>query len=133
MNLRRRQCYRCRRALLEAADRVVLEAAGRVVLEAADAVLEVAAQEEAVAGLTADEKKKVQEHLKGLTDKDEISDDEAKTRLDKLLALMEGKKETMEAAGYRWPGAGGGGGPRGGGGGGGPPQPPANPFKDGDP
>src|SRR5258706_11634700 len=31
--------------------------------------------------LTADEKKKVQEHLKGLTDKDEISDDEAKTRL----------------------------------------------------
>ena len=76
--------------------------------------------------LTADEKKKVLEQLKGLADKDEISDEEADRRLKALLDLLKDKKETLEAAGYRWPGGGGGGF-----GGFGAPQPP-NPFKEGD-
>jgi hypothetical protein len=80
--------------------------------------------------LTADQKKKVQDQLHGLSEKDEISDEEAKKRLDALLEVLKDKKETMEAAGYRWPAAGGPGGGGGFGGGGG--QMPANPFKEGD-
>jgi hypothetical protein len=76
--------------------------------------------------LTDEQRKQVQEQLKGLADADEVSDDDAKARLDKLLDVLKDQKDTFEAAGYRWPGAGPGGpgGPPGGFG-----QPPPNPFK----
>jgi len=82
--------------------------------------------------LSAEQKKQTKEILADLDSKEAITDEEAKEKLDKLLKLLESQKETMEAAGYRWPGQGGGGGGGGfggGGGGGGGPPPPANPFK----
>jgi hypothetical protein len=54
--------------------------------------------------LTPDQKKAAHDALKGLADADDLSDDDAKKRLDDLLALLKDKKETLEAAGYRWPG-----------------------------
>jgi hypothetical protein len=66
-----------------------------------------------------------------------LPDDEAKSRLDALLAIFEPQRETFEAAGYRWPGGGGRGGPGGGGpggggpGGGGPGGEVLNPFSTG--
>src|SRR5262245_22816278 len=77
--------------------------------------------------LTAAEKKKIVDLLKGLPDRDEISDQDAQKCLDQLLEVLKGSKETLEAAGFRWPGAGGGGFGRGA------PQPVANPFKEGNP
>jgi hypothetical protein len=56
-----------------------------------------------------------------------LSEDDAKARLEAALKAVESDRETLEAAGYRWPGqqGGGGGGPR--------PSadPTANPFKEG--
>jgi hypothetical protein len=80
--------------------------------------------------LDADQKKKVQEQLKGLEDEDEMKDEDAKTRLDALLDLVKDQRDTLEAAGYRWPGEGGGFGGGGFGGGPGGGNPNANPFKD---
>lgn len=83
--------------------------------------------------LTAEQKQQAKEILAGIDEKDDLSDEDAKAKLDALLKLVEGQKETLEAAGYRWPGAPGGGGFGGGapgGPGGGPPPP--NPFKAGD-
>jgi hypothetical protein len=51
-----------------------------------------------------------------------MSDDEAKVKLEAFLKLLESQKETLEAAGFRWPGAQGA-----------PPsEPRPNPFKGGD-
>ena len=76
--------------------------------------------------LTADQKKKVGEQLKGLTDADDLSDEDATKRLDALKDVLKENIETLEAAGYRFPGQGGAPGAGGPGGG----RPPANPFKD---
>jgi hypothetical protein len=86
--------------------------------------------------LNEDQRKQVQEQLTGLAD-DNLSDDDAKKKLDKLLDVLKEQKGTLEAAGYQWPGEGGRGGGRGGptgnlpgggrGGRGG--EPPPNPFK----
>jgi hypothetical protein len=59
--------------------------------------------------LTPDKKVKVAELLKGLDDKAELSDEDAKQKLDALLAEVQDQKRTLEAAGFRWPGEGGGG------------------------
>lgn len=59
-----------------------------------------------------DQKAKVEEQLKELETMDALSTDEAKKRLDTLHAIIENQRETLEAAGYRWPGGGGGPGPR---------------------
>jgi hypothetical protein len=76
--------------------------------------------------LTDDQKKKVAESIKGLAEAETISEEDAKKKLDDLLKVVEKEKETLETAGYRWPGAGGpGGGFR-------PPPDVPNPFKDGD-
>jgi len=72
--------------------------------------------------LTDDQKSKVREQLKGLSADEELSDDEAKKRLDALLAVLQDQKGTLIEAGYFWPGEGG---PPSGGG-----QTP-NPFKEG--
>ncbi|VTS02291.1 unnamed protein product [Gemmata massiliana] len=82
-----------------------------------------------VVELTADQKKQTKELLTGLEAADDLKEEDAKSKLDALLKLFEGNKETLEAAGYRWPG-GGGGGMGGGGMGGG--MPPPNPFKVGE-
>ena len=77
-----------------------------------------------VVELTLDQKKQVRELLADLDGKDSISDDDAKAKYDAILKLVEGNKETFEAAGFRWPG--GAFAPPGG-------DPPANPFKEGEP
>jgi hypothetical protein len=85
--------------------------------------------------LDEEQQKKLAEQLQGLGDKEELSEEDAKKRLDAILEIVKDDKATLEAAGYRWPGSGGGfgGGPGGfGGGSGGGPPVPANPFKDGD-
>ncbi len=56
---------------------------------------------------TADEKKKVREHLSGLSAKDEISDEDAKKRLDGLLEIIEAAQgnngsSRIPLAGRRW-------------------------------
>jgi hypothetical protein len=100
--------------------------------------LDLLASKSLVLDLTSDQKQKIQEKLAGLDEESDLSTDGAKARLDGLLEIVEGQRTTLEAAGYRWPGAGGGGrgGPGGGGGGGmmgnaQPPRGPSNPFKDG--
>ncbi len=56
--------------------------------------------------LNEEQKKQVRERLKGLESLETISEEEAKTRLDALLESLKDQKETLEAAGYRWPGQG---------------------------
>jgi hypothetical protein len=75
--------------------------------------------------LKADEKAKVRDQLRGLSDPEKLSDDEAKKRLDALLDALKNDKETLEAAGYRWPAQGGAMMMRP------PPSDPPNPFKEG--
>src|SRR5262249_45500456 len=58
--------------------------------------------------LTKEQKAKVADQLKGLADLEALNDDEAQMRLDKLLEVLEGQKEVLNAAGYRWPGEKGG-------------------------
>jgi hypothetical protein len=79
--------------------------------------------------LEGDKKKQVLEQLRGLGEKDELSDDEAKAKLEALLKVLGPDRDTLEAVGYRWPGAGAAGG-GGRGRGRGAPEPP-NPFKEG--
>src|SRR5262249_20811675 len=73
--------------------------------------------------LTDEQKAKVREQLKGLDSEEAINDEEAKKRLDALLAALQDHKATLIEAGYFWPGEGafgfGGGGQA------------ANPFKGG--
>jgi hypothetical protein len=54
--------------------------------------------------LTDEQRGKIAKQLEGLDAADEVSEEEAKKRLDAILAVIEGDKETMEAAGFRWPG-----------------------------
>ena len=55
--------------------------------------------------LTDEQKKKVREQLQGLGDQDDLSDDDAKKRLDALMEVVTPEqKETLEAAGARLPG-----------------------------
>jgi hypothetical protein len=58
--------------------------------------------------LTKEQKAKVTEQLKGLDQQKELSDEEAKKRLDALLDVLKDHKEMFEEAGYRWPGQPGG-------------------------
>lgn len=76
--------------------------------------------------LDAEQKKKIHETIQKLDEKADLSDDEAKAKLDALLEIVKGQRETLEDAGYRWPGQGQGGGNRGGQG-----NAPANPFQAG--
>jgi hypothetical protein len=52
---------------------------------------------------------KLGEQLVGLEKKEELSEVEAKERLDAILEIMKDDRPTLEAAGYRWPAQGGGG------------------------
>ena len=70
--------------------------------------------------LTDEQRAMIAEQLKGLDQAKELTDEEAKKKLDALTETLKPYRETLEAAGYRWPGAGGGGGRQ--------PPPPPNPF-----
>ncbi|HJZ95644.1 MAG TPA: hypothetical protein VKE70_04015 [Candidatus Solibacter sp.] len=74
--------------------------------------------------LSDDQRAKLGEQLKGLTEADQLSEADAKKRLDAILEIMKEHKETLEAAGFRWPDTAGGP-PR-------PPEMPANPFSEGE-
>jgi hypothetical protein len=54
--------------------------------------------------LTDEQRAKIAKQLEGLDAADGVSEEEAKKRLDAILATIEGDKETLEAAGFRWPG-----------------------------
>jgi hypothetical protein len=56
--------------------------------------------------LTEDQKKRVREQLKGLDEQKELTDDDAKKRLDALLEIVKDQSETLKSAGYPWPGEG---------------------------
>jgi hypothetical protein len=60
--------------------------------------------------LTDEKRAKLREQLQGLDTKEELSEEEAKKRLDAILEVVKEDRATLEAAGYRWPGQGGGGG-----------------------
>jgi len=104
--------------------------------------LDVLTEKPLMVKLNDEQRKEINAQLKGL-DGDELSDDDARAKFEKLHELLKDQTSTLEAAGYRWPGEGGGGG-RGAGGGGrgaggggrgaggsgrGGPEPQANPFK----
>jgi hypothetical protein len=69
-----------------------------------------------------EQKKQVQEQLQGLGALDELTEDDAKKRLDGLLDVLKTQKETLSVAGFQWPGEKGGGFQG--------PKDVANPFKD---
>ncbi|HEY1858756.1 MAG TPA: hypothetical protein VGG61_00265 [Gemmataceae bacterium] len=71
-----------------------------------------------------EQRKDVTELLKGLADADDLSDEDAKMKVEKLHNLLEEQRGTLEAAGYSWSGQRGGPG-RGAANG----ELPANPFK----
>jgi hypothetical protein len=75
--------------------------------------------------LNAEQQAKLRAQLQGLDEIAELSDDDARQRLDAILEIVKEDKDTLEAAGYNWPGQQGGG--RGGFG----QQPAPNPFKEG--
>jgi hypothetical protein len=83
--------------------------------------------------LDKEQQQEVKKVLDGLDKQDELSDDDAKEKFEKLHDILKDQTSTLNAAGYNWPAeGGGGGGPRGGGGGprgGGGPEQPSNPFK----
>ncbi len=89
------------------------------------AKLDVLSHQPLVVTLNAEQKKKMREQLQNLDDKEDLSEDEAKAKLNAILDIVKDQRQTLESAGYRWPGQGGGGGR-----GGRPASPPPNPFKD---
>jgi len=78
-------------------------------------------QKQLTISLNKEQQEKLREQLQDLNEKAELSEDDAKKRLDAIHDLVKSDKETLEAAGYRWPG------PRGSNR---PPATPPNPFKD---
>jgi hypothetical protein len=54
--------------------------------------------------LSDEQKAKVKDQLQGLADVKELTLGDAKKRLDALLDVLKDKKETLAAAGFRWPG-----------------------------
>lgn len=86
------------------------------------AKLDQLSQKPLAVNLNEDQRSKLVEQLKGLEDKADLPEEEAKKRLDAILEIVKSEKETLESAGYRWPGQRGGGGR--------PAADVANPFKD---
>jgi hypothetical protein len=93
--------------------------------------LEVLTQKPLIIKLDDEKQKKLAEQVQGLEAKEELSEEDAKNRLEAILVIVKDDRETLEAAGYRWPGERPAGGPGGGPGGGRPADVP-NPFKEGD-
>lgn len=57
--------------------------------------------------LTDEQRKKVQEQLRGLDAAEDLSADDAQKRLDTLLEILKDHRQTLELVGYRWPSQGG--------------------------
>ena len=57
--------------------------------------------------LPEEERKRVQEQLQGLDAAEDLPEEDAKKRLDALLELLKGHRETLELVGFRWPTQGG--------------------------
>jgi hypothetical protein len=76
-------------------------------LNALVAKLDVLTEKPITVTLNADAKKQIRQHLEGLDALDDLKEEDAKQRLEGLLAALESQKESLEAAGYRWPGSGG--------------------------
>jgi hypothetical protein len=55
--------------------------------------------------LSAEQKKQIKDALADLESKEAITDDEARAKLDALHKILEPQQETLDAAGFRWPGA----------------------------
>jgi hypothetical protein len=55
--------------------------------------------------LTDAERQKIRAALEGLDPKGQLSDDDAKDRLNALVDALKNHQATLEAAGFRWPGA----------------------------
>lgn len=53
--------------------------------------------------LTDEQRKKVQEQLRGLDAAEDLSADEAQKRLDTLLEILKDHRQALELVGYRWP------------------------------
>lgn len=68
--------------------------------------LDLLSQKPLAISLSDQQKKQVHEQLQGLEALQELSAEEAKKRLDAMLETVKDQKETLEAAGYRWPGQG---------------------------
>jgi hypothetical protein len=75
--------------------------------------------------LNADKKKKIDEQIKDLGTLDDLTEDEAKKRVEAIHEVVKDDRATLEAAGYRWTTGKGGGGGFGGG------KSAPNPFKGG--
>jgi len=73
--------------------------------------------------LTTEQQAKLSEQLKGIDEKSALTDEDAKKCLDAVLEIVQGDRDTLETAGFRWPGEGGG--PR-------PPSNAPNPFTEPD-
>jgi hypothetical protein len=75
--------------------------------------------------LSEQQRSTIAEQLRELADKEDLSDDDAKARLEAILDSVKAERAILEAAGFRWPAQGGAGGI---------PTPPAaaNPFKGGE-
>jgi hypothetical protein len=54
--------------------------------------------------LNEEQKNKLRETLKDVDGKEDLSDDDAKAKVESLHKLLEGADKTLEAAGFRWPG-----------------------------
>lgn len=74
--------------------------------------------------LSQQQRSAISEQLKELADRDELSDDDAKARLDTILDTVKAERPILEAAGFRWPTQGAAGGIQ--------TPPPTNPFKGGE-
>jgi hypothetical protein len=55
--------------------------------------------------LTEEQKAKLASVLKELDPEAELGEEEAGKRLEELLKIVEPQRETLEAAGFRWPGS----------------------------
>jgi len=67
------------------------------------AKLDILTQKPLTVSLDDDQKKKVQEELQGLDALEDLSEVDAKKRLNGLLKVLEDQKESLEATGFRWP------------------------------
>jgi hypothetical protein len=80
------------------------EPSARIQLRTLVAKLDVLTQKPLTITLDDEQKKKVKEQLNGLAAMDELTEDDAKQRLDSLLETLKDQKESLEASGFRWPG-----------------------------
>lgn len=65
--------------------------------------LDILTQKPLFVDLTPEQKAKVRDILKGLADDDLLGDESAAEKLDGLLVVLKDHRQSLEAAGFRWP------------------------------